>query len=387
MIPYGRQEITEDDIFAVVQALRCDLLTTGPYVNQFETALCEFTGAQYAIACSSATAALHLSCLALGITKGDVGVTAANTFLASANCIEYCGAKADFVDIESGSLCISPQALEEYCYTHGAPKVVIAVDFAGVPCHLTALLHLKEKFGFALIEDAAHSVGSTYRQNNQMYYCGCGLHSDLTVFSFHPVKNITTAEGGAVLTNNKALADRVRLFRSHGMTKDPSVLTRNDGSWYYEMHELGYHYRINDIQCALGISQLKRLSEIKHRRAEIVNLYNSHFSNSSLFITPSWPSTTEPCFHLYPLQLRASSREREILYNELLGREIGIQVHYIPVHLQPYYTRKYGYAPGKCPIAEAYYSRCLSLPLYASLQNSEVEMVSDAVLEISKHFG
>jgi len=383
MIPYGRQSIDSRDISAVDAVLRSDWLTCGPKVEEFEAALRSVTGARFAVACSNGTAALHLACLALDIVENDPGVTSPITFLASANCIEFRGGKTDFVDIDPARLCLSPQRLEEYCDNVAVPRVVVPVDFAGIPADLPAIWKSAKSHGFAVIEDAAHALGSAYTHEGATHRCGSCAHSDLAILSFHPVKTITTGEGGAITTNSEELARRLRLFRSHGMTKDPAILTRNDGPWYYEMHELGYNYRITDIQCALGVSQLARLPEFKKRRQEIVRRYNAAFRNDARFILPPWPDGVDPCQHLYPLQFAAGSAARAHAYEALKAAGIGTQVHYVPVYLQPYYSRKYGYKAGKCPAAEKYYSGCLSLPLFPGMKDEDVEKVIAAVLQVN----
>lgn len=296
MIPYGRQTIDDSDKKAVMDILDSDFLTCGPAVEAFEIKLCEVTGAKYAVACANGTAALHLACMALGIKKGDLGITSPITFLASANCVEFCGGSIDFVDIDSDTLCISVSGIEQYCKNGKRPAVVIPVDFAGVLADLPAIWDLAKTFGFKVIEDAAHALGSTYTHKGDTFQCGSCAHSDLAIFSFHPVKTITTGEGGAIVTNDEALAQRLRLLRNHGMTKDPSVLTRNDGAWYYEMHELGYNYRITDIQCALGLSQMDKLDAFKKRRQEIVKCYNDHFKSNEQLILPRGRKTHRPAF-------------------------------------------------------------------------------------------
>jgi len=379
MIPYGRQSIDESDINAVLKVLGSDFLTCGPSVDSFEQKLCSITGARYAVACSNGTAALHLACMALGIKKGDIGITSPITFLASANCVEYCGGSIDFIDIDADTLCLSVSGLESYCKTGKKPTVVIPVDFAGVPADLPALWELANTYGFKVIEDAAHAMGSTYIYEGKTYHCGSCAHSDLAIFSFHPVKTITTGEGGAIMTNDERLAERLRLLRNHGMTKDPDVLTRNDGPWYYEMNELGYNYRITDIQCALGLSQLGKLTEFKDRRQEIVKRYNMVFKNIKELILPLWAHNASPCFHLYPLQFKKGSNTRKKVYEELKLNNILTQVHYIPIYWQPYYRNKYNFTLGKCPMAEIYYQRSLSLPLFPKMTNEDIDFVINSV--------
>jgi len=375
MIPYGRQYIDESDKNAILNILDSDYLTCGPAVDAFEKELCALTGAKYAVACANGTAALHLACMALGIKKGDLGITSPITFLASANCIEFCGGSTDFIDIDSDTLCISVSGIENYCKNGGKPAVIIPVDFAGVPADLPAIWDLARTFGFKVIEDAAHALGSTYTHEGNTYQCGCCAHSDLAIFSFHPVKTITTGEGGAIMTNDEALAERLRLFRNHGMTKDPYILTKNDGPWYYEMHELGYNYRITDLQCALGLSQLKKLSLFKKRRQEIVHKYSDAFKDNPKILVPPWPNNTSPCFHIYTVQFRDEPQTRKNVYEMLKTKNIFTQVHYIPVYWQPYYYHKYNYPLCKCPSAETYYYSCLSLPLYPELTDSDTNLV------------
>ena len=383
-IPYGRQDINEEDVAAVVAALRSSHLTCGGAVTAFEAALTQVTGARHAVACANGTAALHLACLALQLKPGDLGVTSPITFLASANCFEYCGMSTDFVDIDRDTLCLSPEQLADYCAGTAVPRAIVAVSFAGVPADLAALQPIARRYGCYLIEDAAHAIGSTYDVGGVRFQCGSCSHSDLAVFSFHPVKTVTTAEGGAILTNDDHLAERLRLLRTHGMQRDPQRMSRCDGPWYYEMEELGYNYRLSDIQCALGISQLKRLDAFKARRQAIVDRYNAAFAQIAALITPPWPSSTSPCFHLYPLQLKEGPAARARMVSSLNAAGIFSQIHYIPLYYQPYYQRKYRYAPGKCPNAERYYSRCLSLPLFPAMTDDEVSRVIEAVTSASQ---
>ncbi len=383
---YGCQSVDDEDIAAVTSVLRSDFLTTGPVVEAFEQRLCEITGAKYCIACANGTAALHLACMAVGVGPGDLGLTSPLSFLASANCIEYCRGKADFIDIDSQSLCLSPEGLAEYCRDHEPPRVVIPVDFAGIPADLPALAALSKQYGFALIEDAAHSLGSFYKYCGRQYACGACVHTDLAVFSFHPVKTITTAEGGAVMTNNEELAARVRGFRNHGMQRTKGLLTEH-GGWFYEMHEPGFNYRLSDLQCALGISQLNRLDRFRKRRREIVSHYNQAFRSHDSLILPPKALAETACPHLYPIRIKAGNEARRQVYEALKENNIFCQVHYIPIHLQPYYARKYGYTRGKCPKAERYYSRCLSLPLFPAMSDDDVRWVIDSFLAALKNAG
>ena len=387
LLNYSRQSLDKEDIRAVTETLSAPFLTTGPRVEAFETALCKLTGADYAVACSSGTAALHLACMAIGIGPGDVGLTSPISFLASANCMEYCGAKADFIDIDPDTLCLSSEALEAYCRKNSPPKVVIPVDLAGVPADLPGIRALSRKYGFKIIEDASHALGSAYHEGATSYGCGGCAHSDLAVFSFHPVKNITTGEGGAVMTNDRDLAVKLRRLRSHGMVR-PDASQAADEGWLYEMHDLGYNYRITDIQCALGISQLKKLSRFKARRQQIVSWYNRAFQGHSDLVTPPKILETDAFPHLYSLRITISPKARATVYRFLKTEaHIQCQVHYIPIYLQPYYAGKYGYKTGKCPEAEAYYAGCLSLPLFPDMTDDEVRHVITSVFSAISSLG
>jgi UDP-4-amino-4,6-dideoxy-N-acetyl-beta-L-altrosamine transaminase len=389
-IPYSRQSINQDDIEAVVEVLRSDWLTQGPKVKEFEEALARECGAKHCIAVANGTMALHIACLALNVGPGDLGLTSPITFLASANCIAYCGGRVDFADIDPRTLCLSADRVEEYCRTIGIPKVVIPVDFAGVPADLPSFKKLSEKYGFKLIEDAAHSLGSSYRYEGRTYSCGSCAHTDLAILSFHPVKTITTGEGGAVLTNDDQLADKLRCLSSHGVVRDPSQflsrpssLVSRPSAYYYEMQLLGFNGRITDIQAALGLSQLKRLGEFKARRQEIVGQYNTAFADLSeekVVILPPWPQGTDPCYHLYTLRLGPHCRiGRDELFNSLREKGIHCQVHYIPVFHQPFYREKTAPDADRFPAAESYFSDCLSLPLYPTLDRQTLDWVVTAV--------
>ncbi len=393
-IPYAKQWITRDDIHGVCEILESSFLTTGPVIEQFENKLCELTQARHAIVCANGTAALHLACLALGITDNDLGVTSPNSFLSSANCIEFCGGRTDFIDIDPLTLCMSPESLETYCREKAVPRVVIPVDFSGIAADLPRFKSLSQTYGFYIIEDAAHAIGSTYTIEGKRFACGSCAHSDMAIFSFHPAKTITTGEGGAILTNDDALAKRLRTLRTHGMirSKDQNqgqssanasaniIDNTKEAPWYYEMKTLGCNYRITDFQCALGLSQLDRLPQFKARRNQIVSLYNKAFQANTHLILPPKELASEACPHLYPLQFKKGEKSRLAIYNALQSRDIHCQVHYIPIYWQPYYADKYGYAKGKCPRAETYYSRTLSLPLYPAMTDDQVQNVIDAVL-------
>ncbi|HVS36733.1 MAG TPA: UDP-4-amino-4,6-dideoxy-N-acetyl-beta-L-altrosamine transaminase [Gemmataceae bacterium] len=378
-LPYSRQWLDEDDIDAVVRVLRGDWLTQGPVVGAFEKALAETCGARYAVAVSSGTAALHVACLAAGVGPGDVGVTSPITFVASANCIACCGGTPCFADIDPATVTLDPAALEEVCVQR-KPKVVIPVDFAGQPADLPAIQAVARRHGALVIEDAAHSLGASYEHEGAWYKAGSSAHADMAVLSFHPVKHITTGEGGAVLTNSPELYDRLQRLRTHGITRDPALLTHNDGPWYYEQHDLGYNYRITDIQCALGLSQLKKLSRFVERRRRLVERYREVLADLAgdvdlLVERPGRRSS----YHLLVARLRGGAERRRQVFEALAARGIRCQVHYIPVHLQPWYRAQLGWRPGTFTSAEAYYESCVSLPLFPAMSDGDVERVADAL--------
>ena len=396
-LPYGRQLIDEDDIQAVVNVLKSDRLTTGPAVDLFEKAIADYCGAKHAIAVSNGSAALHIAMLAAKISKGDRVLTSPNTFLASANCAAYVGAIPDFVDIDEVSYNISPEKLRTQWSDD--VRAVVAVDFAGNPCEMPQIAEIARARGAFVIEDACHAIGGEFCHENQWYKIGGHPWADMTVFSFHPVKTITTGEGGAILTDDDELAERCRLLRNHGMTRDLSKFVNSseeegaqkDSSaekpvapWYYEMIDLGFNYRITDFQCALGLSQLKKLDKFVQRRKKIVDTYNKAFSKLKHIVTPPDSNLTKPSWHLYVLQIDFNliglSRLQAVKALENLG--IGTQVHYIPVYLQPYYRKRYGYGPGKCPVSESVYERSLSLPLYPSMSDADVGRVIYAVTTV-----
>ncbi|TQV84146.1 UDP-4-amino-4,6-dideoxy-N-acetyl-beta-L-altrosamine transaminase [Exilibacterium tricleocarpae] len=373
MIPYGRQTIDEADIAAVVAVLRSDWLTQGPAVPRFEQHLAAYCGAEYGVAASSGTAALHLACRALGLGAGDWLWTSPLSFVASANCARYCGARVDFVDIDPATRTISVAALEDKLHrarrAGRLPKVVVPVHFAGVPCDMPALAALAETFGFRILEDAAHALGSRYGD------CAVGAcrHSDITVFSFHPVKTLTTGEGGMAVCNDPRLAAAMRKLCSHGITRDPADFNRPaQGDWYYEQQMLGYNYRMTDIQAALGLAQLDRLPAWIERRCELANRYAVLLQSLPLQL-PSAPPQTRPAWHIYPIAL-ADSTHRLNVFNYLRQRGIGVNVHYIPIHLQPDYQR-FGFGLGDFINAEAYYGGALTLPLYPALTADQQDQV------------
>lgn len=378
-IPYGRQDITDEDISAVTDVLRSDFLTQGPSVAAFEDAICEYVNVQHAIAVNSATSALHIACLAVGLSEGDWLWTTPNTFVASANCGRYCGANVDFVDIDSHTYNMSVDALKEKLVwakqNNKLPKVIVPVDFSGQSCELLEMRKLADEYGFYIIEDASHAIGGSYRDKK----IGCCEFSDITIFSFHPVKIITTAEGGMALTNNAEFAAKMQLFRSHGITRNNAQMTKpSDGDWYYQQIDLGLNYRMTDMQAILGVSQLKRIDAYVKRRHEIAKHYNERLANSSDIITPHQSPDSYNAYHLYPIVLK-DEKERKRVFDTLRAKSIGVNVHYIPVHTQPYY-QALGYKVGDYPKAEKYYSGAISLPMYATLTTEEQDYVIDTLL-------
>ena len=391
VLPYGRQSIDEDDIAAVVAQLRGDWLTQGPAVAEFEAALSKATGARYAVAVSSGTAALHLACLAAGVRAGDVGITSTVTFVASANAIRYAGGRPSLVDVDAATGLVSIPALEACVSGLAAagkpPKVVIPVDLTGGVADLPAVKELADRVGAMVIEDAAHSLGASYAHAGKRYRAACAVHSAMAILSFHPVKHITTGEGGAITTNDERLYRRLLDLRTHGITKDATRLTRNDGPWYYEQQELGFNYRITDLQCALGTSQLRKLDGFVSRRRELAARYDRAFGALNQHVVPlATREGVESSYHLYVLTLRPRSGEsldqlatrRRELFLALRKENIASQVHYIPVHRQPDFIRS-GFADGEFPAAERYYSGCISLPLFPKMAEADVDRVVDAV--------
>ncbi len=380
MIPYGRQSISQADIDAVVEVLRSDWLTQGPMIPRFEKAVAKYCGARSAVACTSGTAALHLACLALGISPGDSVWTSPNTFVASANCARYCGAEVDFVDIDPRTYNMCVQALEKklaLAKRRGRlPKAVIPVHFAGQACDMENIAALAREYGFFVIEDASHAIGGEYKSQK----IGSCSHSHMTVFSFHPVKIVTTGEGGMVLTNEPELAKRAALFASHGITKDPALMVEpSHGAWYYQQLELGYNFRMTDIQAALGFSQLQRIDDFIARRRALATRYNSALSDLPLVLPWQSPNSLS-AWHLYTIRLQpgSSRNARHEVFEALSASGIGTQVHYIPVHTQPYY-RNLGFETGNFPEAEQYYEDALSLPLYYELSYEHQDEVVAAL--------
>ena len=373
MIPYGRQSISQADIDAVEAVLRSDFLTQGPVVPQFEAAIAARVNASHAIAVNSATSALHIACLALELSAGDRLWTSPITFVASASCGRYCGADVDFVDIDPDTFNLSPDALrarlEQAERDDALPKVIVAVHMCGQSPDMPRIAALARFYGIRVIEDASHAIGAAY----QGQPVGNGAHADITIFSFHPVKIITTGEGGMAVTNDRELAARMERLRSHGITRDPDLMTHGpDGPWYYQQLELGYNYRMTEMQAALGLSQLDRLEEFVARRRELSESYDEALSNLPLRL-PGRLEGASSAWHLYVIRLNDAA-DHQSVFEALRASGIGVNLHYIPVHLQPYY-RALGFKPGDFPVAEDYYSRAISIPLHAGLTDSEQRTV------------
>jgi UDP-4-amino-4,6-dideoxy-N-acetyl-beta-L-altrosamine transaminase len=371
MIPYGRHSISVEDEQAVLNVLRGDFLTQGPAVDEFEKNFAKYVGAKYAVAVSNGTAALHLCALALNVGSGDRVLVATNTFCASANCIRYCGGEVEFVDIAADSYCIDLSILESKIKSKpkGHYRGVVVVDFAGYPVNLEAVNEIIRDHEMWIIEDSCHAPGGAFRDSSGNYQkCGNGKWADLAIFSFHPVKHIAAGEGGMVTTNNLELYNKLRILRTHGITKDPSQLKSNQGGWWYEMQELGYNYRMPDILCALGNSQLQRAEERLQKRKNIAAYYNRELSNVACQL-PVVEESVEHAYHLYIVQLN----NRKKVYDFLREAQIFTQVHYIPVHKQPYYVNRYGDA--SLEVAEKFYERALSLPMFPELTQEQLDFV------------
>jgi len=384
-IPYGRQKISEEDIQSVVEVLRSDFITQGPAINKFEEEVAKYLNVKYAVACSSGTSALHIACLALGLKKGMNAVTSTVTFLASANCTQFVGADVVFSDVTPDTFDLSVEEFENKLQKQKI-DFVIPVHLGGHSCDMEEIYDLKKKYNFKIIEDACHAFGSSYK-NNKVGSCE---FSDIAVFSFHPVKHITTGEGGIATTNDEELYKRLIIYRNHGMHKNADKFVNKNlaydekkepNMWYYEMNEVSHNYRITDIQCALGLSQLKKIDKFVERRRKIAEYYNSRFSEISIVTTPVEKEYVKSSYHLYTLQIdfEKLGRSRNSVMKELRENKIGSQVLYIPVHLQPYYAQKYGYKQGDFPNSENYYKNCLSIPMFPDLSDVEIEYVTDKI--------
>ena len=382
MIRYGQQDITQDDIDAVVNVLKSINLTQGPNINLFEQSVIAQTNAKHAIAVNSATSALHIACLALELGPGDYLWTTPNTFVASANCALYCGARVDFVDIDPATYNLCPHKLEEKLAEASKakklPKVIVAVHHSGQPCDMLAIQSLSHQYGFKIIEDASHAIGGKYK-NEPIGNC---RYSDITVFSFHPVKIITTGEGGMTLTNSDNLAERMGLLRSHGITREPKLMTQAmDGPWYYQQVDLGYNYRMTDMQAALGFSQMSRLNQYVIRRHEIADKYNELLAELPITLPWQHPDSFS-AFHLYVIRLQLNNIHASHLqvFEALRAKDILVNLHYIPVHTQPYY-QKMGFKIGDFPEAERYYSEAISIPMHPKLTVDELQYVANCLRE------
>lgn len=383
MIPYGRQDITQDDVNAVLEVLQSNYLTQGPTVPRFELSIANYVSVNNAVALSSATSALHISCLALGLGPNDYLWTAPITFVASANCALYCGAKVDFVDIDERTYLLCPEKLEtkliQAANCGKLPKIVVAVHLCGQSCQMEKIFELGKKYGFKIIEDASHAIGGKYQDD----LIGSCRYSDVTVFSFHPVKIITTAEGGMALTNSNDLAVKMTLLRSHGITRDTKLMTHSpDGPWYYQQLLLGYNYRMSDIQAALGLSQLNRLSYYVMRRHQIARRYDELLQGLPIIAPWQYPKNYS-AFHLYVIQLKLEelSKSRNQIFKELQNFGIGVNVHYIPVHMQPYYQAM-GFRLGDFPQSEKYYSSALTLPIFPTMTSEQQNEIVDKLRKV-----
>ncbi|MCM3654512.1 UDP-4-amino-4,6-dideoxy-N-acetyl-beta-L-altrosamine transaminase [Metabacillus litoralis] len=374
-LPYGRQWIDDDDIEAVKSVLLSEFLTTGPMISQFEKKIAEYVGSQYAVAFSNGTAALHAACFVVGIKENDEVITSPMTFAASANCILYLGGKPVFADIDNQTYNISPHSIKQLITKN--TKAIIPIDFTGQPVALDEIRSIAKEHDLIVIEDAAHALGATYKGKR------IGSISDMTMFSFHPVKHITTGEGGIITTNNKEYYEKLIQFRSHGITRDPMALIDNQGPWYYEMQFLGFNYRMTDIQAALGLSQLKKIDEFIKIRKQFVDMYNQAFQEIKEIKIPTIQEENESSWHLYIIRLnleKLTSNRKEI-FEALQKENIGVNVHYIPVHLQPYYQQK-GYKNGICPNAEKLYEEIITLPLFPAMSKNDVMDVINGVKKV-----
>lgn len=378
-IPYGRQNITPEDINAVVEVLQSDFLTQGPAVEKFESMFCDFVGCKYAVAVTNGTAALHLAAMALGVKPGDKILCTTNSFVASANCVLYCGGEIEFVDINSQNFCLDLELLKEKIKSAplGTYKGIIAVDFAGYPMDFEKLSKLAKEHNMWVLEDACHALGATFTDSKGIVQkSGNAVYADIAVSSFHPVKHIATGEGGMIATNDINLYNKLCILRTHGITKDASMMTEVDGGWYYEMQELGYNYRISDILCTLGASQLNRIESNLKRRREIASVYDQELKG---FVgTPLVEFDKQHAFHLYVIQ----TDHRKEMYDFLKTKGVHPQVHYIPIHTHPFYVNRYG--KQSFPASETYYSKALSIPMYHGLTSEDQQIVIHSIKEFCK---
>jgi UDP-4-amino-4,6-dideoxy-N-acetyl-beta-L-altrosamine transaminase len=382
VIPYGKQYISEEDITAVTETLKSDFLTQGPKINEFEEKFAQYIGAKYAVAVANGTAALHLSAMALNVNEKTKVITTPITFAASANCVRYCGGEVVFADIYPATVLIDIEKIKELLAASpkGTYQGIIPVDFAGYPLNLESLRSLADEYNLWILEDACHAPGGYFTDSKGINQnCGNGVYADLAIFSFHPVKHIACGEGGMITTNNKELYDRLILLRTHGITKDPKIMHENHGGWYYEMQELGYNYRLSDINAALGISQLKRADENLQKRKAIAKKYDDAFANTNIQIIKSAEGFSH-AYHLYVIQVE----NRKGLYDYLKHHNIHAQVHYVPVHHHPYY-QELGYNREDYPNANNYYNKCLSIPMYPTLTDEEQNFVINRILDFTNN--
>ena len=381
MIFYGKQSIDENDIDAVVEVLKSDFLTQGPAIEKFEKCVAEYCGAKYAVAVTSATAALHISCLSAGLGKDDILWTSPISFTASANCGRYCGADVDFVDIDPSTYNMSIAELEKKLQAAEIkPRVVVPVHLAGQSCEMDKIYKLSQKYGFKVIEDASHAIGADYKETK----VGCCKYSDMTVFSFHPVKIVTTGEGGMVLTNDKDLYEKLVLYRSHGITRDPKLMTGTaDGPWYYQQIDLGFNYRMTDMQAALGYSQMQKVNEFVSKRRYLAKRYNELLKNINGIQLPDQNEDTKSSWHLYVVRVDFSkiSKTKNQIFAEMKEKGICLNLHYIPVHTQPYYENL-GFKGGDFPNSEKYYEEAFTLPLYYSLTDEQQDHIVKSLVEV-----
>lgn len=387
MISYGRQFLDKKDILSVSKILSSNWITQGPNVKKFELALKKKFGANYCCAVSNGTAALHLAGLSLGWKKGDIVITSSLSFIASSNSIIYAGATPSFVDVNPITYTIDVFQVEKKINllkkNNKNVVAIVATDYAGHPCDWVSLKKISNKYNIKLVNDNCHAIGASFKKDTKYAL----KFADIVTHSYHPVKNITTGEGGSILTNSKLIDKKVRSLRSHGITKNPEEMNKNDGPWYYEMKELGYNYRITDFQCALGISQLKKLNQFIKKRKKIAKIYDACFKNNSAFIIPHVKKNYGHAYHLYPLQINFTKKDqKKRLFEELYKKKINPQVHYIPIHLQPYYKKKYNFKKGDYPVSEKFYNKEISLPIFYSLRESEVKKVAGYIKEFCKKY-
>ncbi|MFC1911842.1 UDP-4-amino-4,6-dideoxy-N-acetyl-beta-L-altrosamine transaminase [Chloroflexota bacterium] len=380
LLPYGRQCLDDEDIKSVIEVLKTDWITTGPKVAEFEEKIARYCGAKYAVAVSSGTAALHTACAVAGISKADEVITTPITFAATANAVAHCGGTPVFADIREDTLNIDAGEIQAKLSVK--TRAIIPVDFAGNPADMDEVNSIAASRGLTVIEDASHALGAEYKGRKT------GSISDMTVFSFHPVKHITTGEGGMVLTNSGELYEKLCIYRNHGIIRDKTKLSRDAGPWYYEIDDADYNFRLTDFQCALGISQLAKLDSFIRRRIEIAARYNEAFVTMKEVITPVETGQVKAVYHIYVIQLKQEMLRvgRREVFEALRAENIGVNVHYIPVHLHPYYRREFGYKEGDCPRAESYYERAITLPVFPKMSDEDVQDVIKAVRKIVQHY-